>query len=332
MDGLICDRISRRNITDSFGATLQARRARRRRGWIHMQPLQELLHRITWDPVFGRGAFALGYEDRVAREEKIVPFASISMDPERPEAFSFADDEGIVAHIPLHRVRAVYKDGVVIWRRPSRATASRSEPRANRTAEGRSPEIYRVFIAITLPDPVKDAIEQAQGQLRAALPGTCVRWARRDQLHLTLKFLGNVEVPRLDALTASIRSACAGFGALQLRAGQIGFFPDARHPRVVWTGVRDEQDRLPSLQRVVETAAAEFTSQAPAPTFTGHVTLGRCRAITRSQADVLSTSAKAMEDRMFGEWAADRLDLIRSLLSRTGSRYVTLAALPLALR
>jgi hypothetical protein len=86
------------------------------------------------------------------------------------------------------------------------------------TAGGSSPEIYRVFIA-SLPEPVKREIEQAQEQLRCAVRGKCVRWARREQLHLTLKFLGNVEVPRLDELTASIRGACAAFGALQRRAG-----------------------------------------------------------------------------------------------------------------
>ncbi len=198
------------------------------------------------------------------------------------------------------------------------------------TGDGGGPETYRVFIAISLPEHVKDEIERAQEQLRSALPGKCVRWSRREQWHLTLKFLGNVESRRLEALTASMRGACAGFGVLQLRAGQIGFFPDARHPRVVWTRVRDGRDWLPSLQRAVETAAAGFTSEAPEPEFTGHVTLGRCRMIKRSQAEMLSMLAKAMEDRVFGEWTADRLEIIRSQLSPGGSRYTTLASLPLA--
>lgn len=120
-----------------------------------MQPLQELLHRIMWDPVFGEGEFALGYEDRVAR------------------------------------------------RRPSRAAAPRNEVRPKSSAGGSRPELYRVFIAISIPEPAKDAIAQAQEHLRGALPGTCVRWARREQLHLALKFLGNVAVPRLDAMTAT---------------------------------------------------------------------------------------------------------------------------------
>ena len=198
------------------------------------------------------------------------------------------------------------------------------------TGEGSGPETYRVFIAISLPDHVKDEIERALEQLRSALPGKCIRWAKREQWHLTLKFLGNVESRRLETLTASIRDACAAFRVLQLRAGQIGFFPDARRPRVVWTRVRDGRNRLPSLQRAVETAAAGFTSEAPEPKFTGHVTLGRCRLIKRSQTEMLSMLVKAMEDRVLGEWTADRLDIIRSQLSPSGSRYTTLASLPLA--
>jgi uncharacterized protein (UPF0248 family) len=82
-----------------------------------LQPLQELLHRIRWDAEFGKGEFALGYYDRVVRDTHIVPFASMRLDPERPDTFSFHDEDGIVHHIPLHRVRTVYKNGVAIWQR-----------------------------------------------------------------------------------------------------------------------------------------------------------------------------------------------------------------------
>jgi uncharacterized protein (UPF0248 family) len=85
-----------------------------------MQPLQDLLHRITWDPEFGRGRFALGYEDRMISDEKVVAFTSVRFDPERPGTFSVHQEDGSIVHIPLHRVRTVYKNGEVIWRRPSR--------------------------------------------------------------------------------------------------------------------------------------------------------------------------------------------------------------------
>lgn len=84
-----------------------------------MQPLEDLLHRIRWDAEFGKGAFALGYCDRVAQREQIVPFAAVSLDPKKPGMFSVEDEDSVLRQIPLHRVRTVYKDGVVIWQRPS---------------------------------------------------------------------------------------------------------------------------------------------------------------------------------------------------------------------
>jgi uncharacterized protein (UPF0248 family) len=83
-----------------------------------MQPLHDLLARIRWDAEFSKGVFALGVYDRVARQELIVPFASVSFDTERPGMFRVEDEEGFFRQIPLHRVRTVYKDGVVIWQRP----------------------------------------------------------------------------------------------------------------------------------------------------------------------------------------------------------------------
>jgi uncharacterized protein (UPF0248 family) len=85
-----------------------------------VQPLEHLLNRIRWDADFGRGTFALGYSDRVAATEVTVPFTSAQFDPERPGAFSVEDADGTVHFIPLHRVRTVSKDGIVIWRRAAR--------------------------------------------------------------------------------------------------------------------------------------------------------------------------------------------------------------------
>lgn len=82
-----------------------------------MQPLRALLNRIRWDTEFGKGTFALGYDDRIARREQLVPFTSVTLDP-ASRSFSICGDDGVVVRIPLHRVRTVYKDGAPIWRRP----------------------------------------------------------------------------------------------------------------------------------------------------------------------------------------------------------------------
>jgi uncharacterized protein (UPF0248 family) len=93
-----------------------------------MQPLDELLHRIRWDAEFGTGQFALGYYDRVEHEEKIVALDATMVD-RQSRTFSFADEEGVGHRIPLHRVRSVYKNGVVVWHRPENPLESRPRTR-----------------------------------------------------------------------------------------------------------------------------------------------------------------------------------------------------------
>jgi uncharacterized protein (UPF0248 family) len=85
-----------------------------------VQPLQDLLARIRWDPEFGEARFALGYEDRMVAGEMVVPFETVGFDSKRPRTLSIQQEDGSVVHIPLHRVRTVYKNGEVIWRRPGR--------------------------------------------------------------------------------------------------------------------------------------------------------------------------------------------------------------------
>jgi RNA 2',3'-cyclic 3'-phosphodiesterase len=191
-------------------------------------------------------------------------------------------------------------------------------------------DTYRLFIAISLAEYVKDEIERAQEELRSALSADCIRWTKRVQFHLTLKFLGDVEPRYVDTLISALGLACEGFGVLPLRAVKIGVFPDLRRPRLIWVGVDDARDRLPLLQHVVETAVAGFTSRKPEGTFTGHVTIGRCKAIRRPQIDRLAKLAKVMEDRQFGEWTTNTVDLVRSELGPDGSRYTTLSAVALS--
>ena len=84
-----------------------------------MLPIKKLLSRIRWDREFGQGAFEIGYEDRVAGEIVRVPFFELVIAPEERESFGVLDREGVCRHIPYHRVREVYRDGICIWRRPA---------------------------------------------------------------------------------------------------------------------------------------------------------------------------------------------------------------------
>src|SRR5690349_6385961 len=103
--------------------------------------------------------------------------------------------------------------------------------------ETNEPARFRLFIAVSSREAIKTQIEQAQEELRHALPAGSVRWTQREQFHLTLRFLGSVQAAQLEALIASVRATCQGFGPLQLRAEHVGGFPSLRSPRVIWAGV-----------------------------------------------------------------------------------------------
>jgi RNA 2',3'-cyclic 3'-phosphodiesterase len=187
----------------------------------------------------------------------------------------------------------------------------------------------RLFIAVLVPEDIKAEIESAQAQLRRALPEGAVRWAKREQFHLTLRFLGSVEPPRVPALTEAVRAACQNFAALSLRAEGIGCFPDARFPRVVWVGVADLQQQLPRLQTAVQVASQEFTTEKPEDRFTGHVTLGRIKKIKRPESEALAKATTPLAQRTFGEWTVGAIHIMQSELSPQGARHSILAPIPL---
>jgi 2'-5' RNA ligase len=188
----------------------------------------------------------------------------------------------------------------------------------------------RLFIAISLPEKVKNEIETAQNELRRALPIGSVRWTKREQIHLTLKFLGEVLGNRTEALTQSVQEACKKFPPLRLRAARIGFFPNANLPRVIWAGVSDRAGGLPTLQFAIESAMKEFGTQGPEKTFIGHITLGRAQNLKRPQAEILARLATGMTAKIFGEWTADKVEIVRSQLSSGSPQYSQLASVPLA--
>lgn len=82
-----------------------------------MMPIQDLLHRIQWDPVFGQGRFEIGYYDRITRSIVRVPLRDIDFPPGEHFAFEATEEDGSVHRVPLHRVRAVWRDGELIWAR-----------------------------------------------------------------------------------------------------------------------------------------------------------------------------------------------------------------------
>jgi uncharacterized protein (UPF0248 family) len=82
-----------------------------------MIPIHELLARIRWDPEFGKGKFELAYEDKIEHQLKRVPLERIDIEPGQHFAFEAEEDDGTRHTVPFHRVRKVWRNGVLIWER-----------------------------------------------------------------------------------------------------------------------------------------------------------------------------------------------------------------------
>ena len=193
-------------------------------------------------------------------------------------------------------------------------------------ADDSSTEKLRLFIAIPIPEPVRDEIIRVQRELQPLVPPNVVRWTRPDQFHLTLRFLGDVPADGVEDLKQSVNAVCRIVRPLSLRAEGVGFFPNPRSPRVIWVGIKDRAGRLVDLQKQIETAVGPFSPEPGEKNFTGHVTLGRLKNPRPTDTRDLAARAQSLEKRLFGEWTAHEIEIIRSELSTVGARYTSLAA------
>jgi 2'-5' RNA ligase len=208
--------------------------------------------------------------------------------------------------------------------------SSDSRNKLARTMESDHPDdLLRLFVAIPIPEPVREEMIRVQRELQPLAPSGTVRWTRPDQFHLTLRFLGDVPVKAVDALKKSLAQACAGVRPFHLRARGVGFFPDVRSPRVLWVGIEDGENGLADLQARIGQASAPFADMPGADNFLAHATLGRFQKYRRHGTEKLLPHARLFEGHVFGDWRAENAGLFRSELSPDGARHAALAAFPL---
>jgi len=179
----------------------------------------------------------------------------------------------------------------------------------------------RAFLAIPIPDDLRHAAAEVQRRLPDGW-----RPAREDGLHVTVRFLGELDPARAPALDAGFRDAAAGTGTLPLTLAGVSAFPASGRPRVVWLGVLDgsADAALRHLAQRVESAATRAGFLAEDRPFAAHVTLARARR------GAPAPRRPAAEAGALGAFVAERLVLYRSELHAFGSRYHEVASYPLA--
>jgi len=184
----------------------------------------------------------------------------------------------------------------------------------------------RLFIAINVDPALRAPLAAVQANLKTtAAP---VSWVKPENLHFTLKFLGEVPEARLPALQETFRSSMAGIGRFILSLAGLGTFPPRGRPRVVWVGVEQGVDEMRTLQgRIDETLLPLGFSRETRP-LQPHLTLGRVRDVGRL--DALLTYLQGTEIGQVGQMDVRCVDLMRSELHPAGSVYTRVESVPLS--
>lgn len=134
--------------------------------------------------------------------------------------------------------------------------------------------VVRAFIAIELSPEIYKRLDQVINQLKDCLSGMPIRWVPAQNIHLTIKFLGDVSVANLEMLENIILSEANCRPPFEVSIGELGAYPSLRRPRVIWVGVKAPPE-LTGFQRGVETETARLGYTPEKRAFSPHLTLGR---------------------------------------------------------
>jgi 2'-5' RNA ligase len=176
--------------------------------------------------------------------------------------------------------------------------------------------VVRAFVAVFPPLEVR---KKALGAARNLPLGDRVRWTRPENVHLTLKFLGDIREGIVDDLCAALREVCERHTPFDARLAGLGAFPSARRAQVLWTGVGVGSDRLRSLAAEIDGALAPLGFKRERRPYAPHLTLGRIRGRPSSLDLPLDAKEKL-------EFRVRRVELTESTLTERGAVYRTVRA------
>ncbi|MGB9804504.1 RNA 2',3'-cyclic phosphodiesterase [Desulfofundulus sp.] len=177
----------------------------------------------------------------------------------------------------------------------------------------------RLFWAINLPESIKERLWGLQRQLQEV--GADARWVGKENLHLTVHFLGEVEVSLLNALISAAQEVLFAQKTFAVQLGGLGVFPDPRRPRILWAGVTGGVNRLRDIYRLVGEAMVPFGIPLPDRPFSPHLTLARLRSTRGTQELMVRVRELGDSCAHLGTVQVASLDLMQSELTRTGPIY-----------
>ncbi len=181
-------------------------------------------------------------------------------------------------------------------------------------------QTIRSFIAFELPEAVIALLGKVQQELKSLR--LKVRWVRPENIHLTLKFLGNINPGDIENIGGAMSDAAGDCAPFTLTVGGIGFFPGIKRPRIIWVGLGGEIQELLNLQRNLADRLATVGFPKEKRSFKAHLTLGRIRqAVNPSK---IGQAIQEYSDSGNQKFTADRVILFKSDLKPSGAEYLQL--------
>jgi 2'-5' RNA ligase len=183
-------------------------------------------------------------------------------------------------------------------------------------------ESWRIFIAIELPASTRLRLKDHIDRLRDALPDARASWSREENLHLTLKFLGDTPVSQIETLSEVAKRAASNAIPFELIVSGVGAFPPRGQPRVLWIGIEDTSEQLGKLQQALEDECDKEGFARETRPFHPHLTIARLRKPHGSR------ELAALHEEMGFETEtvrASALVVVRSELRSEGSRHTVIS-------
>lgn len=197
--------------------------------------------------------------------------------------------------------------------------------RTSHPSAGPGGETIRTFVCIEVPASIKDRIEALQRALR--LSDVPISWVKPANIHLTIKFLGDVASSRLDDLHGAVERACQSIPPFAITVEGAGCFPSAKSPRVLWVGLAPLPEALRRLHANIEAELERQGFAREARRFAPHLTIARVRDPFKARATVEALQAAGFAAETF---RATEVIVMRSELHPSGSIYTPQAVVPLA--
>lgn len=184
------------------------------------------------------------------------------------------------------------------------------------------PTTWRVFCALAIPDAVRQKMREHINSLVRSFPDVKVSWTNTDNIHLTLKFFGNIAVDQVPSITDSAAAAADESTIFDLQIGACGVFPGRSRPKVLWIGVSDFSGGLSRLQQRLEDECEKRGLPKEERTFKPHLTIARLRGGNDTRALVDAHLRIEFPEQTIN---VNELIVFRSELSSDGSKYTAIS-------